>query len=77
MKIKTGKGADIGILRGDYTKVPEGMTLRDYFAVMADEKDISAHIKLTVNDGLAVPDCSREQARYRYADAMLKARGVL
>lgn len=42
-----------------------GMSLRDYFAVHASDKDIQYYL----GDGR-----SREQARYLYADAMLEAR---
>ena len=64
-----------------------GMTLRDYFAAKASEDDIRAHIwkgfnevKIrTAPDGKkyetsAAATWTREQAKYRYADAMLKAR---
>jgi len=65
----------------------EGMTLRDYFAAKASEEDIQAHIWKGVNEIQirTAPDgtkyeisvaatWTREQAKYRYADAMLKAR---
>jgi hypothetical protein len=45
-----------------------GMDLRDYFAAHASEKDIQ-DIMNTYGAN------TREQARYVYADAMLKARG--
>lgn len=44
-----------------------GMSLRDYFAIHASEKDIEA-----VRFGFS--DMSRSEARYIYADEMLKAR---
>ena len=59
-----------------------GMTLRDYFAARATEQDIQRH-RYTGEfvDGYAgshktkIPVCcSVEEARYKYADAMLKAR---
>ena len=65
----------------------EGMTLRDYFAAKASEEDINQHIwkghkedfvqldghgKKTILQREAM--WSREEAKYRYADAMLKAR---
>lgn len=65
----------------------EGMTLRDYFAAKASEEDLNQHIwkghkedfvqldgygKKTVVQREAM--WSREEAKYRYADAMLKAR---
>ena len=63
-----------------------GMTLRDYFASKASEEDIKAHqdggMKEQVVDDMngrkKIVHCNvrytREQAKYRYADAMLKAR---
>lgn len=63
------------------------MTLRDYFAAKASEEDIDAHIwKGHTEDHVFTDEYgrrsvdqrqarwSREQAKYRYADAMLKAR---
>ena len=65
----------------------DGMTLRDYFAAKASEEDIAAHIwkgfnELTIRtagDGTKYEASqaarwAREEAKYRYADAMLKAR---
>ena len=63
-----------------------GMTLRDYFAAKATEEDIQAHrdgvmAEHIVDDGNGRKHIAhkstrytREQAKYRYADAMLKAR---
>lgn len=64
-----------------------GMTLRDYFAAHASEEDIKywqpMGVEVTkvreLGNGskqiYAAPGMyTREQARYRYADAMLKAR---
>ena len=48
-----------------------GMTLRDYFAAHANEKDIARH-QTDPRTGRLV---TREVAKYRYASAMLKARG--
>jgi len=75
------KGADCGGV------VPHGgMTLRDYFAAKASEEDIKAHqeggVKEQVVDDLNGRKrivhsnvwYTREQAKYRYAEAMLKAR---
>lgn len=64
-----------------YSQV-EGMTLRDYFASHASEKDIETHQApwTTIppkREGLwetMVPDCDRETAKFRYADAMMQAR---
>ena len=63
-----------------------GMTLRDYFAAKATEGDINAHREGPMEEHI-VSDMNgrkhithrstrytREQAKYRYADAMLKAR---
>ena len=64
----------------------DGMTLRDYFAAKASEEDIknfscSEGEEITGTDTLGrnwkrheVIYYTREQARYRHADAMLKAR---
>lgn len=66
--------------------VQEGMTLRDYFAAKATEEDIKAHREGSMEEHIAVDGTgrkyithrntryTREQAKYRYADAMLKAR---
>jgi len=64
-----------------------GMTLRDYFAAKASEEDIQAHIWKGFNEVQirTAPDgkkyeisvaatWTREQAKYLYADTMLKAR---
>lgn len=61
-----------------------GMSLRDYFASKATEDDVQFHmihhfnngrdLKLFPNVGTGVPNRTREQAKYQYADAMLKAR---
>jgi hypothetical protein len=63
------------------------MTLRDYFAAKATEEDIAAHIwkghkeDFVMADGYGMKKVvkreamwSREEAKYRYADAMLRAR---
>ena len=65
----------------------EGMTLRDYFAAKASDEDIAdamsriPKVERIVNsvEGkkaivLGLPDDARQIARYRCADAMLKAR---
>ena len=64
-----------------------GMTLRDYFAAKASEEDINEHIWKGHTEDYVTTDgygkklviqrqamWTREEARYRYADAMLKAR---
>jgi hypothetical protein len=50
-----------------------GMTLRDYFAAKASEDDIKDILEW--KDILECTNCSRQEARYIHADAMLKARG--
>ena len=45
----------------------DGMTLRDYFAARASDEDIKPYWVAPLN---------REQAKYKYADAMLKARNA-
>lgn len=62
----------------------DGMTLRDYFAAKASEEDIgfwrpTGRMAITASSitgrPLEVPELrTREQARYAFADAMLKAR---
>jgi hypothetical protein len=65
----------------------QGMTMRDYFAAKASEEDINEHIwkgykeEYVDDDGRGTKSIrkrqamwTREEARYRYADAMLKAR---
>ena len=64
----------------------QGMTLRDYFAAKASEEDIK-HYERTEDGEMVGVDTlgtewrrpriiyhTREEAKYRYADAMLKAR---
>ncbi len=57
------------------TTAPEfyyGMTLRDWFAAHASENDIAEY---RIDDfGQPFPNISRECARYKYADAMIKTR---
>jgi hypothetical protein len=67
--------------------IQPGMSLRDYFAAKASEKDIEYWMPKGFTETVIQRDpngkCyeirqvatwTREQARYRYADAMLKAR---
>lgn len=64
-----------------------GMTLRDYFAAKATEEDVAEYIWKGYLEDFVTSDSSghkrvvqrqamytREQAKYRYADAMLKER---
>ena len=60
--------------------VSEGMTLRDYFAAAATEKDIQEFIPATCGEADQFRQKhgflpSRQWARYCHADVMLKARG--
>lgn len=53
------------------------MSLRDYFAAKANEYDIKYYMKELKSIKGGIDEYiyrSREQARYAYADAMLKAR---
>ena len=66
--------------------VYQGMTLRDYFAAKATEDDVKAHQEGPITDHIVEgangykhivkrsTTYTREQAKYRYADAMIKAR---
>lgn len=53
-----------------------GITMRDYFAARATEEDIEEHRGYRVNtkSGSREYVLTREQAKYAYADAMLRAR---
>ena len=63
-----------------------GMTLRDYFAAKASEEDVRANIEGPLQECIVegsdgrkhithrTVKYTREQAKYRYADTMLKAR---
>ena len=55
-----------------------GMSLRDWFATHATEDDIRFHMRWHRHgeSDVKVSSCGREEARYRYADAMLAARKV-
>lgn len=48
------------------------MSLRDWIASQAGEDDIAAHTFWDLDSD--APDCTREQARYRYVEAMIAAR---
>lgn len=60
----------------EFTGFQDGMTLRDYFAAKASEEDIAEYRLHAEPDehGHLRPKMSREQAKFAYADAMLKAR---
>ena len=55
---------------------PEGMTLRDYFAVHASEEDVRAQAEvIRLAHGVHIlPDGWHITARYMHADQMLEAR---
>ena len=71
---------------GDDMNYSRGMTLRDYFAAKATEQDIKNYEQdegkeISGTDSLGLEwkrreiiYYTREQAKYRYANAMLKAR---
>ena len=66
--------------RDGMTVGASGMTLRDYFAAAATEKDIQEFIPATCGEADQFRQKhgflpSRQWARYCHADAMLKARG--
>jgi hypothetical protein len=50
------------------------MSLRDWFAGKATEKDIDAHLYVYAGAHSTLLPATREAAKYRYADAMLAAR---
>ena len=54
--------------------IDEGMTLRDYFAAKASEADIAEYMPKTVGEATLQPYRTRQWARYKHADAILKAR---
>jgi hypothetical protein len=65
------------LTRAPRVKMANEATLRDYFAARASDKDVSEYRGKFVN----IEDVdeyhyeyTREQAKYRYADAMLAAR---
>lgn len=52
-----------------------GMTLRDYFAAKATDKDVDEHRDFRSTKYIHhIPGRTREEARYAYADAMIAAR---
>ena len=54
---------------GEIFQSEPGMSLRDYFAIHASDKDIETYLAGTQRTFI-----DREQARYKFADAMLEAR---
>ena len=63
-------GAAFPNIQNDIDCGGAGMSLRDYFAAHATEGDIAEYLS-----GFSKTVRPREAAKYRYADAMLKARG--
>lgn len=62
---------------GEITYGSTGMTLRDWFATHASEADIHVFREFppaSYGGTTPPPKYTREQARYRFADAMLEAR---
>ena len=62
---------------GDVQWGSSGVSLRDWLASHASEQDIEDHTLGDLRDGgRSYNHRSREQAKYAYADAMLKARSA-
>ena len=62
--------------RGDDPQY-QGVSLRDWLASHASEQDIEDHTLGDLRDsGRSYNHRSREQAKYAYADAMLRARSA-
>jgi len=62
-----------------YEEIPKLLKrneLRDDFAIRASEKDIEEFrgVKALPDSFLTIPEFTREEARYRFADSMLKER---
>mgnify|MGYP007090103575 CR=1 FL=1 len=64
------------VTAGMYFPDVNGMSLRDWFAGQASEADIENNIGGNIHpqSGGTVNGRTREQAKYAYADAMLRAR---
>ena len=83
-KDTSGPAFPIVIDTGQSVEWHRGMNLRDYFAAKASEEDIgfwrltgrmAIEASSITGRPLEVPELrTREQARYAFADAMLKAR---
>jgi hypothetical protein len=58
--------------------VSQGMSLRDWFAANASEQDIEEYLrdKISMKTGRKINGLSRGEAKFAYADAMIKARSV-
>jgi len=69
------------IIMGEKSITNGGMSLRDYFAAHASEEDIAEFIPPTIGEAQTFEKVegfwpSRQWARYKHADAMLKARAA-
>lgn len=51
-----------------------GMTLRDYFAIHASNDEVTAYFRYNRRDGHHPISSELAEARYAFADAMLRAR---
>lgn len=73
-----GRGScGVRLPHADERGLPQGLvvsvTLRDWFAAQATEADIEAHTEYRFEGAHRRAVTTREQARYRYADAMISA----
>ena len=68
--VKTHKNGDVYVDKYD-AETSGGMSLRDYIAIHASDKDIAPYID---NDGYG-SQYTRAGARYKFADVMLGKRG--
>ena len=76
MSYKTGGPAfPVVFEHNECTSEQEGMTLRDYFAVRANDLDIAMQGAIMRKNGIEL-DSWRAKARYMHADEMLKARAL-
>ena len=81
-----GSAFPAAVVFHDQIVYEDGMTLRDYFAAKASEEDIRANIEGPMQECIVESSdgrkhithrtvkYTREQAKFRYADSMLKAR---
>jgi hypothetical protein len=75
-EVKDGGPAFPGAELPAHPDHPTGMSLRDWFAGQANEEDILQHMGWTYGvAGVTGSRFTREQARYKFANAMLAARG--
>lgn len=87
MRARPGDAGSDWVTVASETATETGMTLRDYFAASATEDDLCNHTFTGQNEQFVQDNAdgtksvrtrpvslTREQAKYHYADAMLKAR---